>query len=185
MSQDFKTFNSDNVMIFLFRSSLQLSLAFGRVHEDYEGGKLKGPLKGINFPFEFYKDWISSHKESLNSLEKQVYDLIKDCKYIIASLIGDQSSLYHEWAHAYYFLNPKFQIFVQEMFDDLPAQIKKVILNDLKMKGYSSNVFLDEFQAYVLENPNEFGKKCSNTLTLLHQKLREIIQRPVLQIINN
>lgn len=175
-----KTFKIDDVMIIIFETTLQLSLALSRVHEAYEGGKLKGPLKGVNFPMEFLETWMSNHTNDLCTQEKQVFELLGDCKYIIATLKGDQSSLYHEWAHAHYYLNPKFQTLVKDMFDGLPAQIKKVISYDLKMRGYSSHVLLDEFQAYIIENPNEFGKKWYSTLIPIHHKLRSIIQRPIL-----
>jgi hypothetical protein len=177
-----KTCKIDHVLIVLCKSRSQLSLAFSRVHEAYEGGKLKGPLKGVNMPFEFYINWYSDHDQS--EQEKSMHDLIidSDCKYIIASLIGDQSSLYHEWAHAYYHLNPEFQIIVKEMFDALPDHIKKVIIYDLQMKGYSSVNFLDEFQAYLIENANEFGKKCYNILVPIHLKLRELCKRPILNL---
>ena len=168
----------DHVLIFLFKSSQQLSDCFSRVHESYEGGKLNGPLKGINFSTEFYNSWINDHLNDLCSNETIVFDLVKDCKYIIGCIKGDASTLYHEWAHANFFLNPKYQEIVKKMYQELPDQIKKVINLDLKMKGYSSNVLLDEFQAYLIENPHEFGKKCFGTLWPLHLELVKILPRP-------
>jgi bifunctional DNase/RNase len=177
-----QTFTIDNVLIILFRSKSQLSLTLSRVHEAYEGRKLKGPLKGVNIPLPFYLNWYSVNV--LSDQEQSVHDLIIDsgCEYMIASLMGDQSSLYHEWAHAYYYLNPQFQSIVKELFDSLPDHITKVVIYDLKMKGYSSVNFLDEFQAYVIENPNEFGKKCYNVLVPIHHKLRDLCKRPKLNL---
>jgi hypothetical protein len=102
------------------------------------------------------------------------------CVYIIASIAGDQSTLLHEWAHATYFIDKSFKDVCDEMYDGLEPTIRIAIEKELAMRKYSPSVYKDEFQAYVLEDCADFGKRWSNILRPHHLKLRQLVDRPKL-----
>ena len=62
------------------------------------------------------------------------------------------------------------------IYAEIPPKIMKVIEYDLVMRKYDTAVFEDEFQAYVSENVNEFGKKCASECIRAAERLK-IAQR--------
>ena len=60
-----------------------------------------------------------------------------------------------------------------------PSDILKTVELELKMRGYQPQVYVDEFIAYLIESPFDFGKKSASLLKPLHLQLRNRIPRPV------
>jgi hypothetical protein len=57
----------------------------------------------------------------------------------------------------------------------LSPACKKVVEQELTMRHYQPHVFIDEFQAYLVETPCEFGKKWSNELSPCHALLKKAL----------
>lgn len=181
----------DKILVLVFATASHLQEALGRPHVAYEKEPLKGPLRGINFPADFYGSWMSSimslseedNVARLSAPEICVSALISavDPVYILASIKGDQSTLYHEWAHAMYFVSESVRNLAAELYTGLEPPLKKIVDHDLRMRGYQESVFVDEFQAYLVESPSDFGSKWAGRLRPGHEALRKLIPRPVLQ----
>jgi hypothetical protein len=142
-------------------------------------------------PLQFWIDWVRA-EPSLQPAEAW----LKDCcdqissheiNYLIASLKGDTSSLLHEWAHARYFQDQEYCLFMydclhlihrQNIYSNLDSKLKSSIETELLLRKYKPHVFADEFQAYILESPIDFGKKFKDQLLPIHTKLRQLISLP-------
>jgi hypothetical protein len=175
----------DGILILLYKSLVDLKSHWIRIHHYYEQSVLKGPLKGINLPFSTFNQFI--HASELNEHELQLVNTLNSISfkqqpiYILASLFNDQSTLYHEWAHAQYYTSTKIQTYAREAYENLPKIIKKSIDLDLKMRGYAVENYIDEFQAYLVESSIDFGKKHEAYLMQHHLALRKLIPKPNLK----
>ncbi|KAJ8327931.1 hypothetical protein QVD99_006335 [Batrachochytrium dendrobatidis] len=98
--------------------------------------------------------------------------------YIISGLKGDRSTFLHEWAHARFFLDASFKAESTRIWDALDPQLKRHIQKELLMRNYRPDVFVDEFQAYVLESAEDFGKRWAEHLKVPHAKLRSLVNLP-------
>lgn len=77
--------------------------------------------------------------------------------YLIS--VTDKSAIRHELLHALFFLHSGYREKVQKVWEGLSSKCRLVVSNDLLMRNYGEQVWVDEFQAYVSENAGEFGKK--------------------------
>jgi hypothetical protein len=119
-----------------------------------------------------------------NSLQIGIMKVLEDHQnldYLMASLKGDASTLYHEYAHARFHLDDSLKAMAQDMYNTLPLQIRKTVDLELKMRGYQESVFVDEFQAYLLESPEDFGRRWGPQLRPMHDQLRKKIPKPDLK----
>ncbi|KAI8911419.1 hypothetical protein BC831DRAFT_492294 [Entophlyctis helioformis] len=98
--------------------------------------------------------------------------------YIIAGLHGDKSTLLHEWAHARFFLDASYRDLSHQLWDGLDTDARRAIEKELAMRNYRPDVFVDEFQAYVAENPEDFGKRWAPKVRDANRQLRQIINVP-------
>ncbi|KAJ3042837.1 hypothetical protein HK097_001891 [Rhizophlyctis rosea] len=169
------------------------------------GQALKGPLKGVNMPLEFLEKWVREvGVEGLTEEERVVLDLVglrfdaaiassesNDAErpnqdssttaplsqplYLIAHLQTDKSTLLHEYAHAHYHLNPSYRAECHRLWDSLDDSTRQIISKELAFRNYREDVVVDEFQAYVVEGPGEFGKKVVGRLDEVHRILRKLV----------
>lgn len=271
----------EQVVLLEFSNIFSLQAALQRPHEEYEMGKLKGPLKGVNFPIQpFYTDWAAASTGSnhhpaggLSDAERLVFEmvvgtwgagsgtaganvnidqlvdahegnpptinsesLLEDTlsqlnvnspaaeefageaeslgdksrrrrstssvvsqistppmsvtapqpqplpllpsppkyKYLIACLSKDSSTILHEWAHAQYHLDSSYKSLCLDIYHNkLSPQLKLAIEKELRLRSYHPTMYADEFQAYVVETPVEFGKKWIAELKEFHRQLRK------------
>lgn len=196
----------DGVVILLFINQHSLIASFARVQEEYEHSKLNGPLKGVNMPFQFWICWRNRQTFLLPAeifIEKIVSQLFPDsftspleiteydsestarCTvplplYLIACLAGDSSSLLHEWAHAIFWKTPPYRELAQDYWESLDCIARIAIEKELIARGYHPDVFVDEYQAYVLESAVEFGKRWKLNLIASHVKFRSLVSAPTL-----
>jgi hypothetical protein len=56
-------------------------------------------------------------------------------------------------------LAPTYRDFVKEQWTSLDKKLQKVIEKELEMRNYKKEMYLDEFQAYLLDDPADFGRK--------------------------
>ncbi|KAJ3287997.1 hypothetical protein HK104_008374 [Borealophlyctis nickersoniae] len=99
--------------------------------------------------------------------------------YVIACLAKDQSTLLHEYAHAVFYLSPAYRAECERMWSALGDDAKRAIEKELAFRNYAPEVTVDEFQAYVVEGPQEFGKKWTSRLADAHHTLKKLVGRPV------
>lgn len=79
--------------------------------------------------------------------------------------VSDEGSMSHEVLHALYFLHAGYRDEVQRMWDGLTKKCRSIVQRDLTLKGYGEHVWVDEFQAYVVENVAEFGNRTKQECT--------------------
>lgn len=77
--------------------------------------------------------------------------------YLVSA--SDESSIPHEALHALYFLHAGYRDEVQRVWDRLSKKCQSIIQRDLALRGYGEHVWVDEFQAYVVEDVAEFGNR--------------------------
>lgn len=69
--------------------------------------------------------------------------------YVIASGEGDITTRRHEFAHAYFDLNPTYRRQATALVRELPITIRQSITKELRRWGYASQVMTDELNAYI------------------------------------
>ncbi|KAJ3040881.1 hypothetical protein HDV00_010341 [Rhizophlyctis rosea] len=95
--------------------------------------------------------------------------------YLIAHLLTDKSTLLHEYAHAFYYLSSSYRAEAHRLWEELDDATRITITKGLAFWNYAPEVVVDEFQAYVIEGPGEFGKKCAGRLGEAHRILRKLV----------
>ncbi|KAJ3295073.1 hypothetical protein HDU79_009909 [Rhizoclosmatium sp. JEL0117] len=139
---------------------------------------------------------LQDHRNLFNPLELQILDLcfgeswqiipetqkLKSTptqqpspEYIIAHTISDKDTFVHEWAHAVYYLRPQYRALCEKvLLEQANESLRTHVQKELRVWGYDDAVYLDEFQAYVVEGPvSVFGKKWAGELSALQKVLRE------------
>ena len=61
---------------------------------------------------------------------------------------------------------------MEQLWNQLDEDTRSLISKELKFRNYKEDVFIDEFQAYVIEGPNELGKKVGPYLKEAHKVLK-------------
>ncbi|KAL2919107.1 hypothetical protein HK105_201377 [Polyrhizophydium stewartii] len=186
------------VVVLVFRDARTLKAALDRPHVAYEGGTLKGPLKGVNFPLSALADWdkrtpdktpaeqdllalvarLASSPAASASGDDAAPPAAEPLQYLIAGLRGDRSTFVHEWAHARFFLDASFRAAATAIWDELDADLKRAIERELAMRNYRPDVFIDEFQAYICETPDDFGRRWGPRLREHHVRIRALVSAP-------
>ncbi|KAJ3169010.1 hypothetical protein HDU88_001337 [Geranomyces variabilis] len=183
------------VLILSFRNPSALAAALLRPHVAYEGGHLNGPLKGVNFPSSHYTTWLATGTSSsssssssssitptppaLTAAEQATAALVPPTtSYICAYIRNDRSTLLHEWAHARFHVSDAYRALCVAQWAALDAATVKVVRKELEMRGYREDVYVDEWQAYCVEGPGEFGKKAGRALGEAHCILRREVGVP-------
>ena len=176
----------NSVIFLLFSCYKSMANSLLNPHIYYEKSKLKGPLKGVNFPTKIYSEWINN-TELLSCDENIIREIIfnhQNIIYIIACHISDKSSILHEWAHAVYFMDCSYNKLANDLFNNVPLNCQIAIKKELFIRNYQPNVYIDEFQAYLVETPLEFGKKWKDILIPFHLKLKQNLPKLSLLKIN-
>lgn len=153
-------------------------MAMGRACAFYEGSEMRHGMMGINFPIQIYNQWRRTALKSLSKEEREVDEKIlqhKKIEYVVACLMGDESSLRHELAHALYALDDLYRSTIDKIWQKLPHELDNHFSRDLMAKGYTEEHVVDEWQAYLVESHKGFGtRKFSRESLQLHKQLRLI-----------
>jgi hypothetical protein len=72
--------------------------------------------------------------------------------YVVAYIDGDDSTLRHELAHALFYLEPSYRTLAQSIWDSLGKEQRAAVESALSGLGYDEVNYLDEMQAYTLED---------------------------------
>jgi len=144
-----------------FKNRQTIKLYVGRLHEWYETNPLNGELFGINCPIETYNKWLTINKISLSDREKIIDKIIQknNPAYIVGYEKGDINTKLHEIAHYIYYSDDNYRNIVLSEWNKLDTNTLQYITRQLKLLGYSDKNIIDEFQAYIIENPRYFGSK--------------------------
>lgn len=172
-----EAYSVGHVLVLVFKTCPSLKAALGRAHAFYEQAVLAGPLLGVNMPTSVYSRWRSS--VALTKEELVVDSLIAANVYICCSVT--RASLLHEWAHSVYYLNQEYRLLVDSLFAEIALENKQLmrkIHQDLVLRNYHPRVFADEWQAYVVENPADFGSKWTSVLRKYQVMLRKHVTLP-------
>jgi hypothetical protein len=111
---------------------------------------------GFNIPSQILWDCYGyfSNFQDLNQYDEvmqEIYETISPCEkfYIIGSQTGNQTTIDHEVAHAFYYLYPVYKKEANKIISQLPKRLEKKITDWLSEIGYNKKVFKDEIQAYL------------------------------------
>lgn len=151
---------------------------------------------GFNVPSNIIFDLYYEH----NILDLNEYDAIfnkildkintvassdENKYYLIGSQKGNQTTIDHEVAHAFYYLYPAYKKEANKIIKQLPKRLEKKITDWLLEIGYNKKVFKDEIQAYLsadnlshdinlTDKENKKIKKISNDLKKLVEKYKKM-----------
>lgn len=157
------------MLILEFSTSQSMEAGLGRVHKLYEGGELKGNLKGVNFPYELYKKYVEKNvltpeeKVVQRNIEKQI-EKTTGIRYIVGILKGDRYTKIHETAHYRYYSDERYRKKVQKIWESLGRDVRVYIEKKLKELGYKDEKIVDEFQAYLIEDSKYFGNRVERSI---------------------
>lgn len=146
----------ENILILTYPNDMLLKKSLYRIHTSYEAGKLSGKLKGINFPVNFLNTWSKTIIPTQE--EQKIITQSRKYLYVIAVTENDPKTLIHEKAHALFFLNNTYKKQAEKIWNNLTEKTQKIIITNLKLWGYNQEHFIDEFQAYSIEDSSVFGK---------------------------
>ncbi|KXS20888.1 hypothetical protein M427DRAFT_51844 [Gonapodya prolifera JEL478] len=110
-----------------------------------------------------YEDWGSESLMTQSSVQ-----------YVVAFTSGDSSTLRHELAHAVFYLCPEYRTIAVTLWDDMASdrvssvtgvrfggagrQLRQSVEKLFREWGYHGNNFVDEFQAYTVEDAAWFER---------------------------
>jgi hypothetical protein len=125
---------------------------------------------GFNLP-SFALDLFEQGKfDPLTEPEKEFLSLFKQRKHsepfyiVIDAIDSPHGTLDHELAHAFYYLSPGYKVEVDLLLDDEDlSPVNKFLIE----RGYHSDVFKDEAQAYLMFDRDEMGN-------VLNRKLEDL-----------
>jgi len=163
-----------------FTDRKNLALTFCRFQEYYESPEFKGKIFTLNEYKDWYKkqkngqwtystDWggfnipkealipfLEAKFDPLSKRERRFLKKIKPYKaeYIIGICDGnkeDESIIRHEFFHACFNRDTNYRKIVIDLYKVLPAEVVSKITKVFTDLGYHPSVFIDEFQAYLLD----------------------------------
>ncbi|NHJ49445.1 MAG: ABC transporter ATP-binding protein [Asgard group archaeon] len=191
-----------NVYHLNFIGQLDLCSTFLRFQEYYESPKFKGTvftldeyIKWYSLPeirgaFTYYTDWSGMNIPSyclepffnglfdpLTTREQQILDVFdgKTGKYYIIGTHGKMKrSLKHEIAHALFYISDEYQLESTALLKDVKCNSFRSYLLRI---GYDKDVMIDEIQAYLVSNINQFKDEADITPLLPFRDELEAIYR--------
>lgn len=98
--------------------------------------------------------------------------------YLIGNIVKDYKTEYHELSHAFYHFYDDYSKQVSRVYDNIKGRPRKRLDDCLSLRGYTAELFPDEFAAYVVEGDKEVMKIVGSDL----QKECDDIKAMFLQI---
>lgn len=110
---------------------------------------------GFNVPSHVLKKFIEMYGEDLRDKELAVLDkidyLFPDGPFYL--ITGhDDSVIVHEVAHGLFYVNKEYKKRVLALIKTMPETFVSRFKDGLKKQGYCKQVYLDEMQAYCVDN---------------------------------
>lgn len=143
------------ILHLIFANISQMSLHLENISNFVEKGTIK-TRQGHNFPIVKGLEFFNQKKVS--DSEKYIQGILSKTKmkYCIAYIKGDIQTKKHEISHAKFYLDEKYRIKVMNIWESLNNKQKNNVCNMLQKMGYDDSVFIDEFQAYLFTERNNF-----------------------------
>jgi len=135
-------YTENEILILEFNSIIQMNQIMEKSANNYEGF-IKNRI-GFNFPSDFVIGTIPYFDKNRH-------------KYVIGYIKGDWKVRKHEMCHAKFYISKKYRKFWIKKWNLLNSNIRQKIIKKLKYMGYSDNVIIDEFQAYMQDNSKIFN----------------------------
>lgn len=160
-----------------YKNQYDLASSFMRIQEFYES-PIEG-IKGCSFTletfmdkyakeygvFDYFEKWAGFNVPSdvlKDFIETQGIFYTKELRLInyIKNLVDWDKPFYvigtfqdvdidHELAHAFYYISKDYKKKMKKLLNELPSSDRIGLVDELKEKGYHSDVFTDEIQAYL------------------------------------
>lgn len=107
----------------------------------------------------------NKYDELMAGVFDKLYNNEKIRNFYLIGIFGDgKNVIEHEIAHGLFYTNAEYREEMKKLVRSLPEKIRTKIFNVLKEKGYTSNVHIDECQAYLstgtLDQFGEISKHC-------------------------
>jgi hypothetical protein len=126
------------------------------LYAESKGGKFSyfEDWYGFNIPGNSLLEFFEKFDGNLRAKEQYVRDVIQkyiednDANFYVIGSISSDSALRHEYAHANYYLNPKYREACDGIWDKFSSVAQANIADSLSMKGYAYSKTKDEAQAY-------------------------------------
>ena len=114
---------------------------------------------GFNLPGQVFRELTKKKIPDWNQYDEAMHDVVQSIRekvdgddpdhfYLIGALIGDEETIDHELAHAFYHIFPKYKREMDEALAGLYHMHKRVLSSTLEGMGYTPKVHNDELQAY-------------------------------------
>jgi hypothetical protein len=146
---------------------------------------------GFNIPSYVIEQVFNNAIPDRNIYDHEMLNIYRHCKkssqnfYLIGYLKNNKTTLNHEIAHGFYYLNNDYKSIMKSLVKSIPKDILLAINSWLKIKGYTPKVYIDETQAYLstgmsfLNDETHFylNKKLTNKLLLLSKEFVEIFNK--------
>jgi hypothetical protein len=115
------------------------------------------PYKAIwNCYYEFQIVDANEYDDFIQEIDDKIQLESPNKYYLIGSPPNAKTTIDHEVAHAFYFLNKKYKKAADTIIDSIYESSLKKMKKHLNSIGYSDTVFKDEVQAYLSNTPNYF-----------------------------
>ncbi|KAN0064041.1 hypothetical protein ACQY0O_003647 [Thecaphora frezii] len=158
-----------------------------RICRNYEAFNL--PVRAVREWLEAIKAEGKSWREECNIEETKVLEYLLEQEwmnregegegYIISTLStpAGERSIEHERMHAIYYFEPAYRAVAKEAFELLSKGVRKVVEGDLRLRGYREEVWVDEFQAYLVEQgEGVFGNKAREECKEARRRLESWVE---------
>lgn len=120
---------------------------------------------GFNFPGTSFEKFLRLFDGDLSRRErhlaKEVFSRVDRTRpyYIIATLPSATETIRHELAHAFFSVNSEYRKSAEDLVGEVSSEIRDKIESGLSKMGYSSEVHVDETQAYLATGTSAELKK--------------------------
>jgi hypothetical protein len=114
---------------------------------DWGGFNVPGPVVAA-----LYKEKIEDYNiydDIINTIHKQVIKETGSTHYYLIGSNSDKSTIAHECAHAFFFLDKEYKKKTKEILKKLHKSVRKKAVKVLLGLGYDKSVINDELQAYL------------------------------------
>jgi hypothetical protein len=115
------------------------------------------PSKAIwNCYYEFIIEDLNEYDHLIQEIDDKIQNESPNKYYLIGSRPNEKTTIDHEVAHAFYYLNKKYKKESDKIVDSIHQSSLKKIKKHLLSIGYNDKVFKDEVQAYLSNTPEYF-----------------------------
>ena len=120
---------------------------------------------GFNFPSSVIEELIQKGIPDFNAYDLEMEKIYQNClkqypdgKFYIVASSGGKVTLRHEMAHGLFYLDEDYRKEMTNLVQELKPSFKKKMFEWFAEIGYTSEVYVDECQAYLATGTPKFLK---------------------------